>query len=151
MPAIRSSYHDRIYDPKLLRETIKLTSNAAWEILQKTPYEAIAFRGSSGAALAFPVSARLNKPCIYVRKPTEQTHGKSIEGPNIVVKRYLIIDDFIGAGGTVREIQNALYPGLVCVGVLLYCRVKGSERVLRDAESVGLPVYGALPITEAAD
>jgi orotate phosphoribosyltransferase len=119
----------KVFNPKRLK---KVVARAAKKIkkLQKTlKFDAIAFRGQSGAGIAYPVSMVTGIPLIHVRKETcKGTHGQPVEGPNYRVKRYVILDDFIGQGTTVNTIikkidrqcrQDDLDP-MTCVGILLY-------------------------------
>lgn len=96
----------------------------------EVPFQAIAFRGASGAALAYPLSAQLNIPLIYVRKLREQSHGFDIEGTNRDIRKYVIVDDFTETGRTIKQIIKAidktrdryceLQCPIKCVGIVLY-------------------------------
>jgi hypoxanthine phosphoribosyltransferase len=85
-------------------------------------FDAIAYRGASGAITASIIAYKLKKPLILVRKP-EDNKGHSpysVEGPK-VVKRYLIVDDFMSSGSTYEAIRNAIrveHPQAVCIGML---------------------------------
>jgi hypothetical protein len=120
-----SQYAAQLYDPRTLRETMERATEAARKIRTTIPFDAIAFRGSSGAALAYPISAALEVPAVYVRKPTEISHGRSIEGPSTEVSRYLIVDDMISSGATVCAVRAALHPA-ECVAILLYADTWGA-------------------------
>jgi hypothetical protein len=124
-----SQYAAQLYDPRTLRETMERATEAARKIRTTIPFDAIAFRGSSGAALAYPISAALEVPAVYVRKPTESSHGRSIEGPSTEVSRYLIVDDMISSGATVRAVMAALHPA-ECVAILLYADTWGAPNHL---------------------
>jgi orotate phosphoribosyltransferase len=94
-------------------------------------FEAIAFSGSSGCAAAFYLAALHEIPLIYVRKDNEECHGNSLEcniGYEGTIKKYLIVDDFISTGTTVRRISEKItrtaqgrnaYPAK-CIGILCY-------------------------------
>ena len=138
---IGNSYHNLIYSPQHLLETTEKTIAKAREIFAKTPFDAFAFRGSSGAAMAFSLSITLQIPCIYIRKPGEQSHGNPIEGPNNEVKTYLIIDDFIERGATIRHILTSLARAQ-CVGALLYGRTT-IDLSHKQAVLFGIPLWGA--------
>lgn len=92
-------------------------------------FDALAFTGSSGAACAFIMSVALQIPIIYVRKEGETSHGMQVEcNTGKPIHSYLIVDDFIGTGTTVKNIYNALeYQAIKCgekppkcVGIYLY-------------------------------
>lgn len=93
-------------------------------------FDAIAFRGMSGAIVSGCVALSINKSLIMVRKPGDKTHsGLKVEG-DYNAKRYVIVDDLISSGDTVREMIDAIrrefaliygdsaQPALV--GVMLY-------------------------------
>jgi len=94
-------------------------------------FDAIAYRGASGAITASIIAYELKKPLILVRKP-EDTKGHSpymVEGPTRV-KRYLIIDDFMSTGKTyeaIREAVRAEHPHAECLGMLEVTYCEGSE------------------------
>lgn len=67
-------------------------------------FDAIAFTGLSGAVLASAVAMRMNKLLYCVRKSGENRHSDyDVEGP-LGALRYVIIDDLIQTGGTIRRI-----------------------------------------------
>lgn len=118
--------------------------------LHKTlKFDALAFTGSSGAAGAFILGANLELPVIYVRKKDELSHGKSIEANSAFnpIGRYLIIDDFVGSGATVRHIVNSISDTAKkeaedppeCVGVFLYD--PGPPRHVVSIGTETVPVY----------
>jgi hypothetical protein len=96
-------------------------------------FEAIAVRGVSGLLVGPMVASKLGKPWCVIRKPGEGSHSghKSVEGW-LNFKTYLIIDDLIASGGTLKLIQQTLldharaYPHKwensppECVGYYLY-------------------------------
>ena len=86
-------------------------------------FDSIAFTGSSGAALAFPLSYLLKIPLVHVRKGRSHYGNGEIEG-TISTKKYLIVDDFIDRGNTVKriikKIENELGDQAHPVGIYLY-------------------------------
>lgn len=101
---IRTSYLGSVYDVSRFRRTIRRTLTALRRLREKSRFEAIAFRGSSGAALAFVASAELGVPLLHVRKPRDDSHsGLAVEGATDA-KSYVIVDDFVSSGETIREI-----------------------------------------------
>jgi len=103
---IQTDYLGKVYGKQFL----KLVPQAAKKlrsIKRKHPFDAIAFTGSSGAALAYPLSYLMKLPLIHVRKGTSHYSGGKIEG-TISSKRYIIIDDFIETGGTIKRIIKAI-------------------------------------------
>lgn len=122
----RTSYMECVYnDPEKYAKLIKKVAKKVRELQESLGFHAIAFRGTSGAAMAYPVSAATGIPLICVRKD-DSHHGGMTEGSdNIDVKKYLIIDDFIGLGRTMDAIIKAIDDRrgrkvVKCVGILLY-------------------------------
>lgn len=103
-PAYHTDYLQSLINPRELRK------NIAWacKFLKQFDFDTIAFRGMSGALLAIPIALRMKKELIMVRKPGENTHSKyQVEG-NINVQKYVIVDDFVFTGDTVRSIYDAV-------------------------------------------
>ena len=79
----------------------------------------------SGALPAIPLALRLKKEFIFVRKDFDVNTGshsyRQVEGHKSV-KRYVIIDDLICTGNTLKEIVKHIHkfaPEAKCIGVLL--------------------------------
>lgn len=85
--------------------------------------QAIAFTGLSGALLAPSVADRLGLDLIAVRKATVNAHSANrIEAP-LEPRRYVILDDFIQSGDTLRVMANVLHdkaPQHSCIGIFLW-------------------------------
>jgi adenine/guanine phosphoribosyltransferase-like PRPP-binding protein len=133
---IETEYLGRVYGKNFLKLVPKAVSTLK-AFRKKHPFDAIAFTGSSGAALAFPLSYFLKVPLIHVRKKDKNHYGGSIEG-TISSRKYIIVDDFIESGTTVYKIINTIkkeysHPAEI-VGICLY----DSERRWSDFD--GVPV-----------
>jgi len=128
--SFRAAQHmEGFLDPKIRNRRIK----GALEVIKfrekhhGDTFDAIAYRGASGAIIASIIAHQLKKPLILVRKP-EDTKGHSpysLEGPKSV-KRYLIVDDFMSSGKTYEAIREAIrseHPQAECLGMLevTYC------------------------------
>lgn len=118
-----SSYLDLVYNTKTTAITLSRGVECLRLLRRHLPFEAIAFRGSSGAALAYPAGIALapDVGLIHIRKDPGHT-GTYYEGV-YGVKRYVIVDDFVSEGETVAEIVHntkANNPDAVCVAVVLY-------------------------------
>lgn len=92
-------------------------------------FDAIACRGVSGMLIAPIVAMRLNKTLIVVRKgePTHSTYA--VEGDH-GAQRYIILDDFIDSGDTIREIGASVHnanPSAKCVGFIAYKRLSNKD------------------------
>jgi len=116
-----SAYLDKVATVSNLRKTITIAAKT----LKKYKFDTIAFRGMSGALPAIPLALRLKKEFIFVRKDFEVGTGshsyRQVEGHKSV-KRYVIIDDLICTGNTLKEIVKHIHkfaPEAKCIGVLL--------------------------------
>jgi len=88
-----------------------------------TDFDAIAFMGTSGAGMAFPLSYFLKLPLIHIPKPGVYRHSSYIIEGTLSSKKYLIVDDFLASGNTVRKIEEAITDqtvGSKPVGIFLY-------------------------------
>jgi hypothetical protein len=97
--------------PEQLSDRLIRAGEEIAKLQQKLKFDAVAFCGSSGAAIGFHVAIRHKIPVIYVRKKDEESHGGDVEcnmpgGKN--VKKYLIVDDFISTGRTVEYIVEQI-------------------------------------------
>jgi hypoxanthine phosphoribosyltransferase len=107
---IRTDYLGKVYSGQFL----KLVPEAVKKVRQlrkEFKFDAIAFSGSSGAALAFPLSFFLKIPLIHVRKGSSHYGSGRIEG-TISSKKYLIVDDFIDRGNTMKRIMKSINDDL---------------------------------------
>jgi hypothetical protein len=128
-------YLDKVLYPARLQERTKIVSKNLLQLKKVLNYDAIAFRGYSGAGMAFPVSYLTGLPLMLVRKTnlynqlTDNSHGYLVEGDDSDITNYVILDDFIASGETVRSMIQTInhktfradFPvRLHCVGVCLY-------------------------------
>lgn len=91
-------------------------------------FDAVVVHGNSGVSIGFAALVMHDFNLVLLRKDNDNSHGSPIEGPNgLNMQSYIILDDFIGTGATVRRIiskidQLAAQKGskAVCAGVLQY-------------------------------
>lgn len=91
---------------------------------RKLDFDTIAVSGISGLLLGAPLSNAINKELVIVRKKDDKNNhsGDKVEGysrPN----RYVIVDDIISTGDTVKYIKKTLHklhPKAKFIGVLLH-------------------------------
>lgn len=140
-------YSGQMYNNRELRQFASKIALVLPGIMRQANADAIIVQGKSGIALAFATLMLIDFPIIVVRKRNESTHGSPIEGTEGVdVQRYLILDDFISSGNTVRRIveqlrENSIYTSngsAECVGVVEYkagCdEIHTGSSVLRTTE-----------------
>jgi hypothetical protein len=99
-----TSYLTSVYEPGALKKT----GDSIYELMlpHLDSIDAIAFRGSSGAALAYPLSVMTSKPLIHVRKELGHSWRK-VEGL-YGAKRIAVVDDFVASGDTIRIIWEEI-------------------------------------------
>lgn len=110
---IHSLYLSELMVPHTLRKIVNKTISLIKK--HKIKFDAIAFRGLSGSLAASAISIQLNKPLIAIRK--NSSHGDKVEG-YVLADTYIIIDDFIDSGKTIKSILRDI-DGM-CVGIVLY-------------------------------
>ncbi len=115
--------------PKVLRRVVKRVVRKLTKLKKKVKFDTIAFRGNSGASVAFPVAVEMGIQMALIRKGKDQesSHGDPIEGAG-EMKNYIILDDFIFSGTTIDTIYNKIqtrakdlqHTDVKCVGIALY-------------------------------
>lgn len=128
--SIQSSYLDNVFSPAQLKYTVKACVSTLHKF--KVQFEAVAFRGMSGAIVAPMVAVKMNKPLILIRKPGDGSHSSyRVEGYTIPCK-YIIVDDFISSGRTIEAIHQAIneksLEPFTCVAVLAYRRQRDQKK-----------------------
>ena len=126
MKYVHEDYMKTAVRISLLRKRIKMAVKVVKK--KRLNFDSIAFRGMSGAMLGTPLALRLNKQIIMVRKSTRSTHSSfMIEGFK-QSKQYLIVDDFVSNGNTVRAIMEKvrrISPKAKCIGILEVTKPSG--------------------------
>lgn len=97
-------YLKGVLDPEKRKKII----DRAFETLQPEAhtFDAIAFRGMSGALVAVPLADKLGKNLMLVRKGENCHSTFSVEG--VLSQRYIIVDDLICTGHTIRQILDTI-------------------------------------------
>jgi adenine/guanine phosphoribosyltransferase-like PRPP-binding protein len=124
-PSIKSQYLFDVFETKKFRKLVPDVVKEVRKFRRNTPFDAIAFTGTSGSALAYALSYELNIPLICVRKDETAHYKDNVEGM-MNAKTYLIVDDFIATGKTIKHIRDTL-------------------RTRMKAKAVGIMLYGACP------
>lgn len=146
------------YMGKLLdTDELRATTEQAVEMLRPIAhtFDAVAFRGISGAILGPIIAMALGKSMILVRKPNDGSHSQQnaswgptsfsadsghngkltslIEG-DVNTRKYIIVDDFQSQGTTARAIRNEInkvLPEAVCLGVCAVSKLYPGKEVLQ--------------------
>lgn len=104
--------------PEKRKETLWIIT----EILRQFEFDAIAFRGLSGALFAPTVALALNKTLLAVRKGEQNHSCRMVEG-DYAALRYVMLDDMVSSGDTVRAMHKEIereMPWAKCIGLLQY-------------------------------
>lgn len=117
---VRSSYLDPVFDPRKLALVVR---RLALEI-KRVPggIDTIAVRGVSGMLVGAPLAYATGKPILVVRKDDGSHSSNRVEGPTFA-GTYVIIDDLVDSGDTLREIVVRVKdhdPAARCASVMLY-------------------------------
>lgn len=119
--------------------------------LPERPISHLVYRGVSGACMAWPLSYRLKIPVVAVRKPGEACHGYDPDDEGVIsgygdLFRYIIVDDFISSGATIRAIIHRIDKA--------WERVRAKHSVLMpilsDATTLTQPVCEAIFLHDIA-
>ena len=105
-----------------VRESADKAIADAVESLKDVDFDTIAFRGASGALFAPIVAHLLKKEIFYVRK-LDGSHSYADYEGFIESEKYIILDDFIGSGDTLRAIHKVMQkenPKASLVGFYFY-------------------------------
>jgi adenine/guanine phosphoribosyltransferase-like PRPP-binding protein len=154
-------YLKHTYDLGGMKKLMKRAVPKLQKFRTKKHFDAIAFRGLSGASIAAILSWDLGIPMMAVRK------DGSHDSDN--VETYIIIDDFICSGNTIKQIvQNIekskyrytadrpLAANAKLVGIFCYAMAPGGRRKRRLDRTIGeaqmnlikeiRPHYGSVPV-----
>jgi len=101
---VKSEYLSEVFDREIYPQVIRKVRMK----LRHTKYDAIAFRGVSGSAVAFPLAVAAGKGLLCVRKHGVSHSRLDIEGTLIGRERYIIVDDFINSGKTLMSIKESI-------------------------------------------
>jgi adenine/guanine phosphoribosyltransferase-like PRPP-binding protein len=119
--------------------------------LRDYDFDTIVCCGTSGLLVAPQISEILDKHIVVIRKPSEKRYSNfDIEG--VTPYRYIIIDDLVCSGWTIKLIKNTLYeesPRSLCVGAYFYlpeeCAYNGHSGSILFKRDFGIPALNLLP------
>ena len=130
--AVFNTYHYSAlgFRGKDLRKVAMICNKVLLELHEKFKFDFVVGTGSSGLTIltAMHLVARKELPfaLVYARKPNDDSHGCMLEmlgtGRNMVPQSYLVIDDFVSSGDTIRTIEATIdeKSKAKCIGVLEY-------------------------------
>lgn len=122
-----STYLEELVDTKQLQERVDRCIMVLKE--HDVKFDAIAYCGMSGGLIAPILAVMMDKSLIMVRKgddrlyPSDSHSDLLVEG-DYAARSYIVADDFISSGKTVREIRKRVKkfaPGAKFVGAIEAC------------------------------
>lgn len=137
---------------------LRFSIDGAVEVLKHYEFDAIAFRGMSGALIGPSIAMRLNKSMILIRKDNDNSHSNMSAEGDPTARTYIIVDDFQSSGSTAKEVfkgvrafaPNAVFLGFLPVHRICY-RVKSGEPLeirLENVECYNFPEGKAPQLTK---
>lgn len=115
-----NGYSQHQFNHGSLRATARRVAETLPKLLARYDAQAVVVTGKSGMSVAFATMMLADIPLIVVRKRGENSHGEMIEGViDVEVRRYIILDDFVSSGTTVRTVVRDIDD---------YCRVQRYAR-----------------------
>lgn len=127
---IAPGHTHQIFDPNEMPNLVKRLVRTANSVRKFTDFNCLAGSGHSSVPLLGALGLKLNLPFIAVRKSQDTDNDIGLVNgffPNEGT-RYLIIDDLISSGTTVKRIVDNIhktaadrrYDNVKCVGILLH-------------------------------
>lgn len=97
------------YRPVKVQTIAKALARTIPDALKAFHADCIVVHGNSGVSAGFAALAHIDFPIVLVRKRGENTHGGPVEGVRgTPMRRYILLDDFISSGNTVRSVEQIL-------------------------------------------
>lgn len=161
MNEVKSDYLHSVYNVSTFSVTVKKSIEVARQMMKEIPFDSIAFSGTSGAALAYILSAELHIPLMCIRKKLESSHFTDGRDPDAILlegytqsKRYIFVDDFITSGATLKRVKAEIARSdaalrktpSVCIGALLYAAVTPSLVYNYNLRKDEFPYYESIKI-----
>lgn len=125
---VNSSYHE-VFDSDFHQDTVKQFTNDIRKFYKKTEFTHMVVTGLSGQSIAWPIAYLTGIPIVVLRKRGEKSHSYSRFAGDGHIEKYIIIDDFIESGKTIKRILSTIEkndytddgdPPAECIGIFLY-------------------------------
>lgn len=130
---ILSSGYATQYKLSEVRERAEYAASAISAMVAETGATSVVVHGNSGVSCGFAalMLSAVDFNIVLLRKDNDNSHGSPIEGPQgHRVGRYIILDDFVATGTTMKRIRDKIavlheQRGVTgdmpeCVGIVLY-------------------------------
>lgn len=137
----RSAYLGSILDEERLQRVVKNLVKVIKKKIGVDNFDAIVYRGMSGAGVGTTLGYLLRKPLVMVRKKEVESHSGHIVEGAMNVSRILVVDDCISTGSTLMETVKAVTSievwkcdPIKVVAVLLYNDCSEAYHILTGEE-----------------
>lgn len=135
------------YSQDKVRQKAKFAAAAIASMAQAVNADCVIVHGNSGVSCGFAALMYHNFNLVLLRKDNDNSHGSPLEGPQgHRIQRYLILDDFISSGETVRRVRRKVTELSLqrsdgmdlpeCVGIVLYGGYRPEAFTFEDGHSV---------------
>lgn len=125
------SHTERIFEPSRLKDLYQQAVPDIRKLRRRLNFNAIAVTGNSGCLLGTLISQKLDLPILVVRKKNDDCHDDlKVNGFLPTDCKYLIIDDLIASGSTIRHILRSVHE------------LVANENVQQQAIAVSRATYG---------
>ena len=118
MPS-QASHLSKVIIPNMRRKAVVGILDA----LEDEEFDSVAVSGTSGLGIGSIIAYLKDVGLSVIRKSTANCHSGNKVETTEVVKRYIIVDDLVDSGKTLRRIVKGMrreHPDAICVGVYLY-------------------------------
>ncbi len=126
--------HPDYLAPSILSDKRKIAVDTAQRMLSGIRFDCIAVRGTSGLGFGSALAYVMEKNIAVIRKSIKGCHSFNwVESP-VDVKKFLIVDDVIDSGATMRAIIRKMksnHPHAILIGAYL-----SYEKEYIDAKSL---------------
>lgn len=128
----KSAYLSSVLDPRRLKVVVKLLVKVIKRKVGLDNFDAIAYRGMSGAGVATTLGYLFGKPLLLVRKGNVSCHTSRRTEGAVKAERILVVDDCIATGETLVTMVRDILNGRV---------VDGDNDELKPLKVVALVMY----------
>lgn len=106
---VSSCYTHNIWEPERLAQVVARTAAALDAAkAEGAPFTALAFTGTSGSAVAFPLAAMHGWPIVHIGKRVDESHACTKYRGAVEFSHYAIVDDFTDTGATIGRIMSEI-------------------------------------------
>jgi len=136
---IQTEYLGTVFRPKEFESAVVRALALGKNIACKYKIDGIAFTGVSGAALGYILGYHLGLPLICIRRQGDGAHYIGALEGCVSAKRYMIVDDFISSGDTVRRIMRTIKTNCYdskCAAMMMFNQSERRKTFYHNEEQI---------------